>query len=455
MEDRMINPDENLKYLIEFYIEQGREDDLRGLLEEMHPADIAEVLDQLPPGSIPLVFRALSDQVASEVLDESGSFVRQELVEKVDDERLADLLDELPMDDAAEFIDQLPTDTAIRLLKLMEPEEAEDVRELLSYDEGSAGRLMTRDVAKLRRQWTAAEAIDYLRSLESADATEMVHYLYVVNQEQQLIGVVPIRALLMAQAEATISSIMVTDIITAGVEADQEELAELVSKYDFVAIPVVDNQNHLLGVVTVDDILDVLEEEATEDFQRLGGSEPLAQPYFSASILQVIGKRLIWLLPLFAASIVTDAVVGNNSRLTLAFVSLTIFIPVVTGTGGNAGSQTVATIIRAIAVGEVKLHDLGRALSRELIVGLFLGITIGIAGYIRAQVFDADPGVGLVLALTLPLVIIWANTVATLVPLIAERLKIDPAVVSAPMITTILDATGLLIYFGIATSILT
>ncbi|HUS94896.1 MAG TPA: magnesium transporter [Patescibacteria group bacterium] len=455
MEDRMINPDENLKYLIEFYIEQGREDDLRDLLEEMHPADIAEVLDQLPPGSIPLVFRALSDQVASEVLDESGSFVRQELVEKVDDERLADLLDELPMDDAAEFIDQLPTDTAIRLLKLMEPEEAEDVRELLSYDEGSAGRLMTRDVAKLRRQWTAAEAIDYLRSLESADATEMVHYLYVVNQEQQLIGVVPIRALLMAQAEATISSIMVTDIITAGVEADQEELAELVSKYDFVAIPVVDNQNHLLGVVTVDDILDVLEEEATEDFQRLGGSEPLAQPYFSASILQVIGKRLIWLLPLFAASIVTDAVVGNNSRLTLAFVSLTIFIPVVTGTGGNAGSQTVATIIRAIAVGEVKLHDLGRALSRELIVGLFLGITIGIAGYIRAQVFDADPGVGLVLALTLPLVIIWANTVATLVPLIAERLKIDPAVVSAPMITTILDATGLLIYFGIATSILT
>ncbi len=455
MEDRMINPEENLKYLIESYIEQGRDDDLRDLLEEVHPADIAEVLDQLPQGSIPLVFKALSDQVASEVLDESGSFVRQELVENVDDERLADLLDELPMDDAAEFIDQLPNDTAIRLLKLMEPEEAEDVRELLSYGEGSAGRLMTRDVAKLRRLWTAAEAIDYLRSLESAEATETVHYLYVVNQEEQLIGVLPIRALLMAQAEVTISSIMVTDIITASVEADQEELAELVSKYDFVAIPVVDDQNHLLGVVTVDDILDVLEEEATEDFQRLGGSEPLTQPYFSASILQVIGKRLVWLLPLFAASIVTDAVVGNNSHLTLAFVSLTIFIPVVTGTGGNAGSQTVATIIRAIAVGEVKLHDLGRALSRELIVGLFLGLTIGIAGYVRAQVFDADPGVGIVLALTLPLVIVWANTVATLVPLIAERLKIDPAVVSAPMITTILDATGLLIYFGIASAILT
>jgi magnesium transporter len=310
-------------------------------------------------------------------------------------------------------------------------------------------------VATLRRQWTAAEAIAYLRSLVAADSTETVHYLYVINQDEQLIGVVPIRALLMARAEATISSIMVSDIITAGVEADQEELAELVSKYDFVAIPVVDHRNHLLGVVTVDDILDVIEEEATEDFQRLGGSEPLAKPYFSASILQVIGKRIIWLLPLFAASVVTDAVVGNNSQLTLAFVSLIIFVPVVIGTGGNAGSQTVATIIRAIAVGEVRLHDIGRAWAREATVGLFLGIIIGIAGFVRAQVFDADPGVGLVLALTLPLVVIWANSVATLVPLIAERVHIDPAVVSAPMITTIVDATGLLIYFGIATAILT
>jgi magnesium transporter len=454
MENRIINPEDDLKQLIEFYIEQGRDAELRDLLREVHPADIAEALDQIPSERVPLVFAVLSDEVASEVLDETGSLVRQELIEKVDDERLADLLDELPMDDAAEFIDQLPSGTATRLLELMEPEEAEDVRELLGYREGTAGRLMTLDVATLRRQWTAAEAITYLRSLVAADSTETVHYLYVINQDEQLIGVVPIRALLMARAEATISSIMVTDIITAGVEADQEELAELVSKYDFVAIPIVDHRNHLLGVVTVDDILDIIEEEATEDFQRLGGSEPLAQPYFSASILQVIGKRIIWLLPLFAVSVVTDAVVGNNSQLTLAFVSLTIFIPVVIGTGGNAGSQTVATIIRAIAVGEVRLHDIGRAWTREVTVGLFLGIIIGIAGFVRAQVFDADPGVGLVLALTLPLVVIWANSVATLVPLIAERVHIDPAVVSAPMITTIVDATGLLIYFAIAAAIL-
>jgi magnesium transporter len=258
----------------------------------------------------------------------------------------------------------------------------------------------------------------------------------------------------MAQPSTTIENIMIPEVITASVDADQEELAELVSKYDFVAIPVVDHENRLLGVITIDDVLDVIEEEVTEDIQRLGGSEPLAQPYFSASIPSVIGKRVIWLLPLFAASIVTDAVVGNHADLTLLFASLTIFIPVVIGTGGNAGSQTVATIIRALAVGDVRFADLIRAWTREATVGLFLGLIIGVAGFVRALVFDADPGVPIVLALTLPIVVIWANSVATLVPIIAERMEIDPAVVSAPMITTIVDATGLLIYFAIATAIL-
>jgi magnesium transporter len=228
----------------------------------------------------------------------------------------------------------------------------------------------------------------------------------------------------------------------------------MMSKYDFVAMPVLDEEKHLLGVVTVDDVLDILEEEATEDIQRLGGSEPLAQPYFSASVLQVVGKRLVWLLPLFVASLATDLILNNYEALLAAFISLTIFIPVVSGTAGNAGSQTVATIIRAFAVGEVRLADVGRALSRELSVGLILGIVLAAAGFVRAFILKSDPGVPLVLALTLLLVVIWANTVATLVPLITERLRIDPAVVSAPMITTIVDASGIFIYLGLASLIL-
>jgi magnesium transporter len=454
MQDYSLNSEETTAELIEAYLEQGKLGELRQLMNDSHPADIADILDELPASAALQLFALLTDEVASEVLDETGSLVRAELVEKVDDERLADLLDELPMDDAAEFLDELPDETATRLLGLMEPEEAQDVREILSYGDETAGRLMTRDVAALRRQWTAGQAIEYLRSLVLTDEAETVHYLYVVDADERLIGVVPIRKLLLAQPDVTVDSLMVPGAITIDVSADQEELAELVSKYDFVAIPVVDNNDRLLGVVTVDDVLDIVEEEATEDIQRLGGSEPLAQPYFSVSIAQVIGKRLVWLLPLFVASIFTDTIVRSYDWLTVAFVSLTFFFPVVIGTAGNAGSQTVATIIRGIAVGEIRLADLGRTLGREATVGLVLGLILGAAGFARALILDADARVALVLSLTLPLAVIWANVVATLVPLVAERFKIDPAVVSTPMITTIVDATGMLIYLTLAGMVL-
>ena len=454
MEDRNVNPQESLMAAVQAYLDRGRLGELRDIINEYHPADVADILDELPGDDALTIFDLLSDEVASEVLDETGSLVRAELVEKVDDERLADLLDELPMDDAAEFLDDLPDETATRLLELMEPEEAQDVREILSYEDETAGRLMTRDVASLRRMWTAGEAIEYLRSLVLTEEAETVHYLYVVDRAQRLIGVVPIRQLLLAQPDVTIESIMIPETITIEDSADQEELAELVSKYDFVAIPVVDKDGRLQGVVTVDDVLDIVEEEATEDIQRLGGSEPLAQPYFSVSILQVVGKRLVWLLPLFIASIATDAIVRNYDWLTTIFISLTIFFPVVIGTAGNAGSQTVATIIRGIALGEIRLADLGRSLGREATVGLILGLVLGAAGFARALLLKSDVRIALVLALTLPMVVVWANVVATLVPLIAERLKIDPAVVSTPMITTIVDATGMLIYLSLAALIL-
>ena len=455
MENPASTTPDNMREVIESHIRRGELEQLRTLINGFHPADIADALDELPEEHALVVFDMLSDDVASEVLDETGSLVRQELVEKVDDERLADLLEGLPMDDAAEFLDELPEDTASHLLKLMEPEEAEDVRELLSYEDETAGRLMTRDVAALRRHWTTTEALEYLRSLGEAEETETIHYLYVVDRYNRLIGVVPIRVLLLASPDSTIESIMTPDIISVTDTADQEELAEVVSKYDFVAIPVVDGRDRLIGVVTVDDVLDIVEEEATEDIQRLGGSEPLAQPYFSASIPRVVAKRLIWLLPLFAASVATDLVVSSYGALMATFVSLAIFIPVVSGTGGNAGSQTVATIIRALAVGELRLSDVGRAWLREVSVGLVLGIVLSAAGLARALLFDADPGVPIVLAITLLLVVIWANSVATLVPIIAQRVNIDPAVVSAPMITTIVDASGLFIYLTLAAALLT
>ncbi|HZD10925.1 MAG TPA: magnesium transporter [Candidatus Binatia bacterium] len=436
-------------------IEQGALETLRTLLGEYHPADIADLLDSLPAEDAIVLFNLLSTTIASEVLDETGSLVRQELVEKVDDERLADLLDELPMDDAAEFLEDLPDPTASRLLGLMEPEEAREVRVLLHYEEETAGRLMTTDVAVLRRHWTAAEALEYLRSLE---AVETLHYLYVVDRNIQLIGVVPIRNLIVASPDVTIETIMVPDVVAVPVTADQEELAEFISRYDFVAIPVVDEANRLLGVVTVDDALDVLAEETTEDIQRLGGSEPLANPYFAVSVVQMVRKRVVWLMLLFVASLLTGTVIRSFERILTTVALLTAFIPLITGTGGNAGSQTVTTVIRAIAVEEVRPNDFGRTWRREVAVGFLLGLLLGIVGMLvgiaQATIAGSDLRVGLIIGLTLPMVVVWANTVATLVPIAAERLNIDPTVVSAPLITTIVDATALLIYFTTAKVVL-
>lgn len=428
------------------------DDELSAIVDFLHSADIAGLLDEFAYDEVNTLFSRLPTRTAAEVLVLAGNRVRTQLVDEVEDARLAELLDLMPVDDAAEFVADLPEPTAERLIGLMNPEEAREVRHLLAYKGETAGRLMTTDVAVLRSDWTAAETLDFLRSL--GDATETLHYLYVVDATQVLVGVVPLRNLLMAKPDAVISSFMIPEVVTVPVNADQEQLAEMIARYDLLAMPVVDARNRLLGVVTVDDVLDVVEEEATEDIQRLGGSEPLVHPYFAVSPLQVAGKRVVWLLPLFGASIVTDVIIHRFDALLAQAVALTLFIPVVIGTAGNAGSQAVTTIIRGIATGEIRLADLGRAWMREAVVALVLGLVLGVAGYFRAIALGGSPTVGVVLAVTLPLVIFVANTLATVVPLLADSVGIDPTVISAPMITTILDATGLLIYLLIAASLI-
>ncbi len=436
---------------IEALLDAGDMTALRELLVDVHPADIADILDELEPEKAVIIFEMLSIEVGSEVLDETGSLVRQELLEKVDEERLADLLDELPSDDAAEFLEDLPDELSDRLIGLMEPEEAAEVQQLLSYEEDSAGRLMTRDVAVLRRHWTVDETLQHLRGLREY---ESIHYLYVVDRENKLIGLVPLRSLITSQPDATIESIMVEQVVTVQATADQEELAEMVARYDFVSIPVVDENGRFLGAVTVDDVLDVFEEEATEDIQRLGGSQPLEQPYFAVSTLQIVRKRIGWLMLLFIASTFTGTVINIFQHELEAVIALSLFIPLIIGTGGNAGSQTIATIIRALTLDEVRLSNLGQAVRREVTVGLLLGLAMTGVGVLRAVTWGTGYEVALVVGLTLAAVVLWANLVATVVPILADRFGIDPTVISGPMITTIVDATGLLIYFMLAKVIL-
>lgn len=433
--------------IIDRLLEKGDVDVLVNLLQAMHPADIALLLEDIPTEQSVDLFDRLPVDIASEVLDETGAIVRQDLIKNVEDERIAELLDELPMDDAAEILDDLPDTVSDRLLELMDDTEAEEVREILGYEDGTAGRLMNRVVVSLRRQWSVAYALEYLRSLEEI---ETVHYLYVVDRFRRLIGVVPIRFLLLSQLDELIEDIMLTTVFSVTATADQEELAEFIARYDYVAIPVVDEKEKLIGVVTVDDVMDALEEEVTEDIQRLGGSEPLDQPYFSAGLRRVIGARIGWLMLLFLAAIMTGAVLQTFENELQTVIALGFFIPLVTGTGGNAGSQTVATIIRAITLGEVRVATLGRAVVREVTVGLFLGLFMGGMGLVLATIWGVGIQVALVVACTLPIVVICATTIATVVPTLANRFNIDPTIISGPMISTIVDTTGLAIYFSLA-----
>lgn len=432
-------------------LHSGQTTTLRQRLERVHPADIADLLDELPSESALFIFSLLPIEVASEVLDETGSPIRQELVDVIDDEKLADLLEELPMDDAAEFLYDLPEGVSDRLIDLMGPEEAAEVQELLAYEDETAGRLMNQDVVALRRQWTVDETLQYLRSLKDA---ETLHYLYVVDRNDKLIGVVPLRRLILAQPTATIDEIMSREVVAVLVTLDQEEIAEMMSRYDYFAMPVVDEDSKLIGVVTVDDVLDVFEEEVTEDIQRLGGSEPLEQPYFAVSLFRVVQKRIGWLMLLFVAAILTAQVLRFFEDELAAVLALGFFIPLVTGTGGNAGSQTVATIIRAITLDEVRITNLLYAWRREVAVAMTLGVVMGVCGLGVAAILTGDLRVAWVVGLTLPLVVTWAVTIASIVPVVADHFNIDPTVISGPMITTIVDASALLMYFLLAKTLL-
>jgi magnesium transporter len=426
---------------------------LLDLLHQIHPADIAEVMDELTPESALLLFNLLAVDVAGEVLDETEREVTQLLFEQLPDEQMADILDELPMDDAARLLSDLEVEQAESLINLMSPEEAADVRSLLAYPEGTAGRLMNDHFIRLRSEWTVARALDFLRHVDPE--VETVAYLYVADAGDRLTGVVPLRRLVVARPDKTIAEIYDTRVIAVSVLDAQEEVAEVVAKYDFIAVPVVDELGRLVGIVTVDDIMDVLEEEATEDIHRIGGSTPLTQPYFSVSVMRMARKRVGWLLILFLGGTLTTTVVGYFEQVLEQVLILSFFIPLLIGTAGNAGSQTVSTIIRALAVGEVEWRDSLRVLAREFATGLAVGTFLGVIGFFYTLLFwRTDTSIALVIGLTLPFICTWATMVAAMVPIAAEKLGIDPAVISTPFITTLVDATGLIIYFVIAQLIL-
>ncbi len=423
-------------------------DALLTLLKTQHPADIADVIDLLDKSQRVAIFSMLQNDIAAEVLDETRTEVTRNLVEAIPDEQIADLLEAMPMDDAAEVLSELEADRAEDLLGLMQPVEAAEVERLLAFPEDSAGRLMTTRVVRIGASWTIQQALERLRTVDPE--VETMAYLYVVNGNHQLVGIVPVWDILTSAPNKLVSDVMEPEVTSVRVDADQEEVAHLVSQYDFFAIPVVDEQQRFLGIITHDDVIDILQEEFTEDVQRFGGAAPLEFSYLSSPIIEIVRKRVGWLVLLILTATLTGTVMRLFESDLERTVALSFFIPLLIGTGGNAGSQVTATMIRALAVSEIHFKDLWLVMGRELVTGLLLGLAMGAVGLVRAVTWGTSLAVGLTVAASLCTLVVWANLMGVVLPLFASRLRIDPTVISGPVMSTLVDATGLLIYFSLA-----
>jgi magnesium transporter len=428
------------------------------LVQDIPPQDVAEALTLLDePTQQASVLVQMPEEQAAEVLDYLEPVLVEKIFEHIPLDKAARLLQALPADDAAQIIEELEETKAEALLQQMAPPEARDVRELLEYPPNTAGRLMVRQYVRVRPEWTIEQALDYLRQI--GPEIETIYYLYAVDTRQRLVGVCSLRELVLADPSKRIEQIMETDLVVVKPETDQEEVANLLSKYDLLAIPVVDELGRMLGIVTIDDVVDILVSESTEDVLKLGAVEVTEEPYMSQSPWDLARKRVRWLILLFIAERLTGTVLRAYDEEIQKVSALAWFIPLLIGTGGNAGSQTTTTITRALALGEVRLHQVLKVVMREMATGLLLGLLIGVLGLLNAFLWThKELHLRLELALTVGLsqmaIITMATTVGAALPLIAKRLNIDPAVMSAPFITTLIDAAGLLLYFLIAKAIL-
>lgn len=410
------------------------------------------VLRELDPGELARLAEVLGDETFGEFLAELEPSDAAEILERLSSAEAADVLEAMAPDDAADVLSRLDPAEARQILVEMEPVEAKELEELLSYPPETAGGRMTPAFVALLPDVRVDQAIAALRKV--AEEVETIYYAYVVDEENRLLGVVSMRELVLSPPYRTVGEIMERDIVKVRATADQEEAARLLVEEGLLALPVVDEEDRLLGIITVDDVADILEREVTEDIERLGGSQPLEIPYTRATPVYLWRRRVGWLLLLFVAEMYTGTVLRHFEQELEEAIALAFFVPLLIGTGGNAGSQVVTTLVRAMAVEGIGLRDFVRVFPKEFIAGLLAGAVMGAAGFLRAEILGVDPAISLTVGVALFCIVLWAVTVATLLPLLLKRLGIDPAVVSSPFIATLVDGTGLVIYFNVARLIL-
>lgn len=441
---------------IEELIETKKDLDLHNYLENIHAADIAEVLENLEEADQIYVFGLLSDELATEVLEELGSEDFSSLLKALSYEKKVAILDLMSQDEIVDKLSDLPESRQKEIIAFLDYEDAEDVKELLVYEEYTAGRLMTKDFVSIKKDYSIYYAIETLRAL-SPDA-ETIYYIYVTDDMDRLVGVISLRELIVSAPNKSVESIMNENLITVDINDDQEEVAKVVSKYDLLAIPVIDGNGVLQGIITVDDVLDIIEEEANEDFYKFAGSSD-EEIYENDATLKErvwasIKSRLPWLIVTIFGGLLSATVLTHFEKTISANASLALFMPLLAGMGGNVGTQSSTITVRNIATHEIEGVGVLKTLIHEISVGFLVGIVCSLIVAISALIMNAEYHIAIIVGIAM-----WANmgtaaTIGTIVPLVFKRIGVDPAVASAPFITTTIDLTGLSIYFTLATIML-
>lgn len=453
----MVTVNVTLTETIKVLLDEKKYNSLRDILVTMKPFDIAAVFEELQDEKTPILFRILPKELAADTFVEMDEETQEFLIHGFSDSELKEIVDELFVDDAVDIIEEMPANVVKRILRQADKDMRREINELLKYPEDSAGSIMTTEFIILRPDMTAEMAIKRIR--RTGVDKETIYTCYVTDENNRLIGITTVKDLLLAEDDDIVRDMMEENVISVHTLDDQEQVAQIFSDYDFLALPVVDNEQRLVGIVTIDDAIDVIREEATEDIEKMAAVLPSDKPYMKTSVWGIYKKRVPWLLVLMLSATFTSTIISSFDSMLASVIILSSFIPMITGSGGNAGSQASVSVIRALSLGEIEFKSMFTVLWKELRVAFFCGLTLAAANFVKLLVFDLRGHenaffIALVVSLTLVGTIIMAKIVGASLPLLSSKIGLDPAVMANPLISTVCDSLSLLIYFGVASVIL-
>ena len=445
--------EENIKEILFDLVSRKQFRELKDKLCDMNEFDIAAFLEEIDAEKQIIVFRMLPKELASDVFACLEVETQEHIINSITDKELAYIIEELYVDDAVDMLEELPASVVKRVLLNASPSTRMQINEFLKYPENSAGSIMTAEYIGLKKNMTVKESFSYIR--KHGYNKETIYTCYVMNSKRMLEGVVTVKDLLMNDYEVKMEDIMDTNVIKAVTTDDKEEIADLFNKYDLLSLPVVDHENRLVGIVTIDDAVDVMEEEATEDFEKMAAMHPSEKPYLKTGVFELAKNRIVWLLVLMISSMLTGGILTRYEDAFAVLPLLVSFVPMLTDTGGNAGSQSSTMIIRGMTIGEISSSDALKVIWKEARVAIIVGIILGTVNFIRLILqYPTQPLVALTVVLALFATVFMAKVIGGILPIAAKKLKLDPAIMAAPLITTIVDAVSLIIYFQIAVELL-